>query len=59
VTAVPNLGPQTARALYLEHGIQNLPGLKGALEAGKLNGISGIGPKTLKIIHEQICPGSD
>ncbi len=51
LTAIPNLGPQTVRVLYQEHGIQNLRGLKAALEAGKLNGIPGIGPKTLEGIH--------
>jgi DNA polymerase (family 10) len=54
LTAIPNLGPQTVRVLYKEHGIQDLPGLKAALEAGKLNGIPGIGPKTLKSIHEHL-----
>lgn len=51
LTTIPNLGPQTVRALYQEHGIQDIPGLKAALEADKLNGISGIGPKTLESIR--------
>jgi DNA polymerase (family 10) len=51
LTAIPNLGPQTVRVLYTEHGIQDLPGLRAALEAGKLTGIPGVGPKTLKSIR--------
>jgi DNA polymerase (family 10) len=54
LTAIPNLGPQMVHVLYKEHGIQDLPGLKNALETGKLNGIRGIGPKTLKCIQEHL-----
>jgi DNA polymerase/3'-5' exonuclease PolX len=36
------------RVLYQEHAIQDLPGLKAALEAGELNGIPGIGPKNVE-----------
>ena len=51
LTAIPHLGPQTVRVLYMEHGIQDLPGLNAALDAGKLNDVPGIGPKTLKSIR--------
>ncbi len=44
LTAIPHLGPQTVRVLYQEHGIEDLLALRVALEAGKLNGIPGIGP---------------
>ncbi len=54
LTAIPHLGPQTVHVLYQEHGIQDLPGLKAALESGKLNGIRGIGPKTLKSIRAHL-----
>jgi DNA polymerase (family 10) len=54
LAAIAHLGPQTVRVLYQEHAIQDLPGLKAALEAGELNGIPGIGPKTLKSIHEHL-----
>ena len=54
LTAIPNLGPQTVRLLYKEHGIEDLPGLRAALEEGKLNGIPGIGPKTLKSIRDHL-----
>ena len=54
LTAIPNLGPQTVHLLYKEHGIADIPALKVALEAGKLNGIPGIGPKTLKSIRDHL-----
>jgi DNA polymerase (family 10) len=54
LTAIPNLGPQTVHLLYKEHGIEDLPGLRAALEEGKLNSIPGIGPKTLKSIREHL-----
>jgi DNA polymerase (family 10) len=54
LTAIPNLGPQTVGILYKQHGIEDLQGLKTALEDGKLDGIPGIGPKTLKSIREHL-----
>lgn len=54
LTAIPNLGPQIVHVLYKEHGIADLPGLQAALDAGQLDGIPGIGPKTLKSIREHL-----
>lgn len=55
LTAIANLGPQMVHMLYKEYGIQDLRGLKAALDAGQLNGIPGIGPKTLKSIREHLA----
>lgn len=52
VTTIPGLGAKTVRGLYVDMGIKNLADLKTALEAGKLKGVPGIGPKTLKSIQE-------
>lgn len=54
LTAIPNLGPQMVHVLFKEHGIQDLSGLRAALEAGTLSGIRGLGPKTLKSIREHL-----
>jgi DNA polymerase (family 10) len=49
---IPGLGPKMIRTLYAEHGVRDLAGLRKALESGALNGVPGIGPKTLKSMRE-------
>ena len=44
VTRVPGLGPKTARRLYDELGIEDLEGLRGAAEQGKIRELRGLGP---------------
>jgi DNA polymerase (family 10) len=49
---IPGLGPKTLLRLRSELGIQNLAGLKAALEAKKLRELKGLGAKTEeKILH--------
>ncbi len=47
LTRVPGLGPKTARQLHDELGVGSLDDLRGALAAGRLRGLRGLGPKTI------------
>jgi len=46
LTEVPGLGPTRAIILYQERGIDSVDGLAAAIEAGRLEGLRGFGPKT-------------
>ncbi|WP_020577198.1 DNA polymerase/3'-5' exonuclease PolX [Actinopolymorpha alba] len=46
LTAIPTLGPRKAMVLYDKRGISSVPELLAALDAGKLTGLKGFGPKT-------------
>ncbi|WP_020519950.1 DNA polymerase/3'-5' exonuclease PolX [Catelliglobosispora koreensis] len=49
---IPGLGPQKAVALHSELGIGSVEELTAAIEAGKLEGLRGFGPKTVEnILH--------
>ncbi|HLU74494.1 MAG TPA: DNA polymerase/3'-5' exonuclease PolX [Nonomuraea sp.] len=47
LTRVPTLGPKTAILLYEEFGVDSPAALREAIEAGRLKGVKGFGPKTL------------
>ncbi len=49
---IESIGPKTARRLYSEFGISSLATLKVALDEGRLENVSGIGPKTLRCLRE-------
>ncbi len=46
LTEVPGLGPKRAMVLYTERGIDSVDGLAAAIDAGRLDGLRGFGPKT-------------
>ena len=46
LTEVPGLGPKRAMVLYTRLGIDSVDGLAAAIEAGRLDGLRGSGPKT-------------
>ncbi len=46
LTQIPTLGPRKAMMLYDERGIASLQDLLDALDAGRLKGLKGFGPKT-------------
>jgi DNA polymerase (family 10) len=48
LTRVPTLGPKTAVMLYRQHGIDSPEALTRAIEANELDGVKGLGPKTLQ-----------
>ncbi|MET9338113.1 DNA polymerase/3'-5' exonuclease PolX [Nonomuraea sp. NPDC003804] len=47
LTRVPTLGPKTAIMLFEEFGIDSPAALAEAIGAGRLDGVKGLGPKTL------------
>jgi len=55
LTEVPGLGPKRAMALYTERGIDSVDGLAAAIDAGRLDGLRGFGPKT----EENLLRGID
>ncbi|NRQ31759.1 DNA polymerase/3'-5' exonuclease PolX [Nonomuraea sp. NN258] len=47
LTRVPTLGPKTAIMLYEDFGIDSTEALGEAISSGRLDGVKGLGPKTL------------
>ena len=54
MAAVPGLGAKTVKMLYQEHNIVDLAGLADALDADRLAGVKGLGPKTISAIRSHI-----
>jgi DNA polymerase (family X) len=54
LTEVPGLGPKRAMVLYTERGIDSVDGLAAAIEAGRLDGLRGFGPKTQENLRRGI-----
>lgn len=54
LTAIPGLGAKTARTLYQEHGIESLGAMREALDDGELDGVKGMGKKTIETIRGHI-----
>ncbi len=54
LTAIPGLGAKTIRTLSRKHHIKSLSDLNKALDTGKLEGIKGIGSKTLERMRQFI-----
>jgi len=52
---IPSLGPKTIGLFWKERGITSMGELVAALDAGKLDGLKGIGPKKLQSIKEGIA----
>ncbi len=52
--AIPDVGPKTIKLLYQELGVTDLDSLEAAIRAGKLEGLKGIGKKTIENITQGI-----
>jgi len=52
---IPGLGPKTAVLLYTERGIDSLDALRAALETGALQGLRGLGAKTLQNLEQAMA----
>ncbi|MDY0340766.1 MAG: DNA polymerase/3'-5' exonuclease PolX [Coriobacteriia bacterium] len=50
LTRIPGLGPRKTKALFDELAIASIDELEGAIEEGRLAGLSGFGPKTVENI---------
>jgi DNA polymerase (family 10) len=51
---IPSVGPKKVALLWKERGIQSLDDLKAAIAAGQLDGLKGIGAKTVEQIQHGI-----
>lgn len=51
---IQGLGPKTIHALWKDAGIVDIPGLKAALDSGKLEGIPRLGPKSIANLKESL-----
>jgi DNA polymerase (family 10) len=47
LTRVPTLGPKTAIMLFEDYGVDSTDALREAISSGRLDGVKGLGPKTL------------
>jgi DNA polymerase (family X) len=52
---IPGMGPKTIQLLWKERKIENVEMLLAAIEAGKLDGLKGIGPKKIDAIKAGIA----
>jgi DNA polymerase (family X) len=57
VTRIPGLGPKRAKLLHSELGIESVDDLRAAVEAGRLKGVAGFGPKAEQKILAAIATG--
>ena len=55
LTRLPGLGAKTIKLLYQEYGVVDLATFREALEAGRLVGVKGLGPKTLASAREYLA----
>ncbi|MGI8588738.1 MAG: DNA polymerase/3'-5' exonuclease PolX [Chloroflexia bacterium] len=54
LTAIPDVGPKTALALYESLGVGSVAELEKALEEGRVVGVPGIGPKSVEKLRESL-----
>jgi DNA polymerase (family X) len=55
VMEIPGLGPKTVKLLWEQAGVVDIPSLKAAIEAGKLDGVPRMGAKTIANIKESLA----
>jgi DNA polymerase (family X) len=58
IMRLPGLGPKTARRFWTELGIEGPKELAAAIEAGKLAGVKGFGPKKIEQIRATLVPAA-
>jgi DNA polymerase/3'-5' exonuclease PolX len=56
IMRLPGLGPKTARRFWTELGIEGPKELTAAIEAGRLTGVKGFGPKKIEQIRAALAP---
>ncbi len=55
IVGLPGLGPKTARRFWTELGIEGPAELAAAIEAGRLDGVKGFGPKKIEQIRAALA----
>jgi DNA polymerase/3'-5' exonuclease PolX len=55
ILRLPGLGPKTARRFWLELGVEGPAELAAAIDAGRLNGVKGFGPKKIEQIRTALA----
>jgi len=55
ILRLPGLGPKTARRFWLELGVEGPAELTAAIDAGRLNGVKGFGPKKIEQIRAALA----
>jgi DNA polymerase/3'-5' exonuclease PolX len=58
IVRLPGLGPKTARRFWVELGIEGPAELTAAIEAGRLTGLSGFGPRKIELIRTALATAS-
>ena len=54
ITAIPTVGPKTAVQLYRRLGVSSVEELRAAIDAGKVEGLPGLGERTVENIRHGI-----
>jgi DNA polymerase (family X) len=52
---VAGIGPELARRIHLELGVESLEELEQAAHDGRLDGVSGFGPRRVRAVREQLA----
>lgn len=55
---LPGVGPKTTRRFLVEFGIQGPAELGAAIDAGKLVGVTGFGPKKIELLRKAVAAGT-
>ncbi len=58
IMRLPGLGPKTARRFWTELGIEGPKELATAIDAGRLTGVKGFGPKKIEQIRAALAPAA-
>ena len=58
IMRLPGIGPKTARRLWTEVGIDGAVSFREAIDAGRLNGLKGFGPRKIELFKEALASAS-
>ncbi|MCI4355334.1 MAG: helix-hairpin-helix domain-containing protein, partial [Thermoplasmata archaeon] len=58
IMRLPGIGPKTARRFWIEVGVEGPQELMAAVEAGRLAGLKGFGPRKIELVRKALQPAS-
>ena len=58
IMRLPGIGPKTARRFWVEVGVEGPQELAAAVDAGRLNGLKGFGPRKIDLVRKALHPAS-